>query len=283
MAETTRRGHATRLARGAAHSGFEAVISLGGDGTLNETANGLAGTTTMLGALPGGSTNVFARTLGFPNDPVEATAILLDAMAQRHATPTGLGSVNGRYFLFHVGIGFDAAVVEQVENRGSLKRWAGHPLFIYSTVDTWVRHYDRSKPHFNISIPPGPANSTDDAPQIVAGGFFSIAMNTDPYTFLGNRPLSLVPHTNTQNGLSLVTLKTLKFVPLMRTIALSLLRGGGLREGNWVDIRQGVTRATIVGPDPIPFQVDGDYLGALRHLELAYESDALNIITPLDS
>src|ERR1700682_6159201 len=69
VAETSRRGHATRLAQGAAADGADVVVVLGGDGTLNEAANGLAGTATALGVLPGGSTNVFARTLGMTNDP----------------------------------------------------------------------------------------------------------------------------------------------------------------------------------------------------------------------
>src|ERR1035437_4358219 len=72
VAETSRRGHASRLALGAAADGLGAVIVLGGDGTLNEAANGLAGSATALGVLPGGSTNVFARTIGMTNDPIEA-------------------------------------------------------------------------------------------------------------------------------------------------------------------------------------------------------------------
>ncbi len=70
VAETSRRGHATRLAQGAANEGTEVVVVLGGDGTLNEAANGLAGTTTALAPLPGGSTNVFSRTIGLPDDPI---------------------------------------------------------------------------------------------------------------------------------------------------------------------------------------------------------------------
>src|SRR6516165_352000 len=68
FAETSRRGHASRLAQGAAADGVNVVVVLGGDGTLNEAANGLAGTDTALGVLPGGSTNVFARTIGLPVD-----------------------------------------------------------------------------------------------------------------------------------------------------------------------------------------------------------------------
>ena len=108
---------------GRGRDGVDVVVVLGGDGTLNEAANGLAGTDTALAALPGGSTNVFARTIGLPNDPIEATGALLDGLGRRAGSSTvGLGSVNGRYFLFHVGIGFDAAVVEQVERRAQLKR-----------------------------------------------------------------------------------------------------------------------------------------------------------------
>src|SRR5215471_3827234 len=126
LAETSRRGHATRLAQGAAATGTDVVVVLGGDGTLNEAANGLAGTNCAMAPLPGGSTNVFARTIGLPNDPIEATSVLLDALSRGSIRRVGLGSVNGRYFLFHVGMGFDAAVVAQVEQRTTLKRYAGH-------------------------------------------------------------------------------------------------------------------------------------------------------------
>src|ERR671918_1291705 len=140
LAETSRRGHAPRLAQGAAADGTEVIVVLGGDGTLNEAANGLAGTTCALAALPGGSTNVFARTIGLPNDPIEATGALLDALARSSIRRVGLGSVNGRYFLFHTGIGFDAAVVAQVERRSELKRYAGHPLFMWAGLTTFFRH-----------------------------------------------------------------------------------------------------------------------------------------------
>src|ERR1700730_12896677 len=80
MVETSRRGPGTRLAQGTAAEGIDVVGALGGDGTLNEAANGLAGTSTALAVLPGGSTNVFARTIGFANDPIEATGQLLVAL-----------------------------------------------------------------------------------------------------------------------------------------------------------------------------------------------------------
>ncbi len=114
VVETHRRGHATRFAHDAARRGVDVVIGYGGDGTLNEVATGIAGTDTALGVLPGGSTNVFARTLGMPNDPVDAVEHLVRGIDTADLRPIGLGQVNGRYFCFHTGIGYDAAVGQQL-------------------------------------------------------------------------------------------------------------------------------------------------------------------------
>ncbi len=214
MAETSRRGHASRLAKGAAVEGLDAVIVLGGDGTLNEAANGLAGSATALGVLPGGSTNVFARTIGLTNDPIEATGELLAALAQGSIRRIGLGNVNGRYFLFHVGMGFDAAVVEQVERRGSLKRLVGHPLFMYAGFATWFRHYDRSHPHFAIRTGPSRDGRTG---QVVDDAYFAICVKTNPYTFLGNRPLDVAPEAGLDSGLSVVVLRSMARHPAVRS------------------------------------------------------------------
>src|SRR6187200_300358 len=148
LVETNRRGHATRFAHDAARRGADVVISFGGDGTVNEVATGIAGSDTALGVLPGGSTNVFARTIGLPNDPVAAAELVANGIDAHDFRPIELGRVNGRFFCFHTGIGYDAAVVKAVEQRASLKRWLGHPLFISAALTTWLRGYDRHHPHF---------------------------------------------------------------------------------------------------------------------------------------
>ena len=272
LAETKRRGHATRLAQGAAAAGSEVVVVLGGDGTLNEAANGLAGSKCALAALPGGSTNVFARTIGLPNDPIEATGQLLDALAHRSIRRIGLGSVNGRYFLFHTGVGFDAAVVEQVEKRAELKRYAGHPLFVYAAFATWLRHYDRSRPRFAVEHASG--DTIDDA-------YFTIVMNTSPYTYLGNVPLDLAPELTLDNGLAAVTLRTMRFARTLRIIGSALGNGKLLRRSRWVDHRVDVPGLTIRGFGPVPYQVDGDYLGEVEQLTFRHDPDALDLVLPV--
>jgi diacylglycerol kinase family enzyme len=271
MAETNRRGHATRLAQGAANEGVDVVVCLGGDGTLNEVANGLAGTETALAPLPGGSTNVFARTIGLPNDPIEATGALLDGLHENRIERVGLGSVNGRYFLFHVGIGFDAVVVKQVERRAALKRYVSHPLFIYATFATWFRHYDRSRPRFSVREPQGAA--VDD-------GYFAICLNTNPYTFLGNRPFNVIPEATLDRGLAIVTFRSLALAPLVRAAASALGFGRDLRRQKHLDVRTDLTRFTVDGHGPFPYQLDGDYLGETEHLRFEHQPDILKLVLP---
>jgi diacylglycerol kinase family enzyme len=271
LAETSRRGHAARLAQGAAANGIDVVAVLGGDGTLNEAANGLARTACALAPLPGGSTNVFARTIGLPNDPIEATGVLLDALARRSIRRVGLGSVNGRYFLFHTGVGFDAAVVEQVERRAELKRYAGHPLFVFAGFDTWIRHYDRSRPRFAVHHSDGTV--IDDA-------YLTIVLNTNPYTYLGNRPLDLAPEATLDRGLASVTLRTLAFARTMRIIASALGSGAALRRSRWVDHRTDLGALSVRAYGPVPYQVDGDHLGDTERLDFRHEPAVLDLVLP---
>ncbi|MEO1055365.1 MAG: diacylglycerol kinase family protein [Actinomycetota bacterium] len=270
VVETNRRGHATRFAADAARRGIDVVVGFGGDGTLNEVATGIAGTDTALGVLPGGSTNVFARTLGMPNDPVTAADLLADGIAAEHIEPIGLGKVNGRFFCFHTGIGFDAAVVEQVERRGSLKRWLGHPLFITAGLTTWLRGYDRHVPHFRVHGDGGP--DVDD-------GYFSIVLNTNPYTYLGNRPLDLSPAATLDRGLVAVTFTTMRATAILGSLA-GALRGGGVTPTSSLDVRVDVEHLVIEHEHPFPYQVDGDALGSTNRLEFDHVPNAVKLVFP---
>lgn len=269
LGETARRGHATRLAEDAANRGFDGVVVLGGDGTLNEAANGLAHSDTALIPLPGGSTNVFARILGLPDDPLEASEVVLRALDAGLIRRIGLGRANDRLFLFHVGVGFDAAVVEQVERNSDLKRYLSHPLFIYAAIKTWFRHFDRTRPHFAVSTTPGAR--VDD-------GYLTICLNTNPYTYLGSVPLNLVPDATLDSGLTTVTLRSLRVDHLMRTISETFR--GGLRQSRRVAIERDAPVVTVKSDEPFPHQVDGDYLGRITELRLTHEPDALLLVRP---
>jgi diacylglycerol kinase family enzyme len=103
-----------------------------------------------------------------PNDPVPAADLMADAIKRESTRRVGLGSVNRRYFCFHTGVGFDAAVVGRVERQATLKRWAGHPLFVWAGLATWLRGYDRRRPHFGLTFADG---------EPVPDGYFTIVLN----------------------------------------------------------------------------------------------------------
>jgi diacylglycerol kinase family enzyme len=271
LAETGRRGHATSLARGAAHDGVEVVVVLGGDGTVNETANGLAGTNCAMAVLPGGSTNVFSRILGLPDDPVEATAVLLDALREPSIQRIGLGMLNGRYFTFHTGLGYDAAVVEQVEKRGSLKRYAGHPLFIWASLTTWVRHYDRKSPRMRLKFSNG---------DIVEDSKFTIVLNADPYTYLGSQPLHLVPECGLHDALASVSFRKLRLTTLTRPLIKAIRSGNGVPATRNIHIAKDLTRIEITTSKPVPYQVDGDYLGDVSDFVIEHHPNVLDLVWP---
>ncbi len=270
VVETNRRGHATRFAHDAARRGVDVVIGYGGDGTLNEVATGIAGTDTALGVLPGGSTNVFARTLGMPNDPVAAVDTLVGGLDAGDLRPIGLGRVNGRYFCFHTGVGYDAAVVEKVEEHASVKRWFGHPLFIWSAIQTWMTGYDRKKPHFRLHGDGGPD---------ITDGYYTVVLNTNPYTYLGNRPLDLSPHATLDRGLVALTFRTMSATAILKSVA-GALKGGGMEPAPHLDIRVDVERLVVEHETPFPYQLDGDALGSTTRLDFWHVPDAVNLVFP---
>lgn len=276
VVETNRRGHATRFAQDAARRGIDVVVSFGGDGTLNEVATGIAGTDTALAVLPGGSTNVFARTIGLPNDALAAVDIIVESLERNNIAPIGLGKVNGRYFTFHTGIGYDASVVKRVEQRASLKRYAGHPLFVIAALRTWAFDYSRKHPHFEMRFSSNDLDDINNDPD-VGDGYFSIVLNTNPYTFLGNRPLDLVPDAGLEAGLAVVTFRSLKATHILRSLG-SALRGGGVPPAPWLDIRHDVSHLDITSTTPFPYQLDGDYLGETGALHFEHVPGALRLV-----
>ena len=269
VVETNERGHATRFAQDAASRGLDAVVGFGGDGTLNEIATGLAGSDTALAMLPGGSTNVFVRTLGIANDPMVALTQLMAGIDRNEIERVSLGQANGRYFTFHAGIGYDAAVVEQVERRSSLKRIVGQPLFAYSALHSWFKSYDRKYPHFTMNI---------DG-RAIPNGFFSVVLNTNPYTFVGKHAIHLSSAASLEQKLVVVTFRKMT-TPLMLKTLYSALRRGGLETSSGIDIATDVENVKIEFPAPFPYQLDGDYLGDTTSIEIKHCPEALRLVRP---
>jgi diacylglycerol kinase family enzyme len=271
--ETNRKGQAIRLAHAAARAGADVIVALGGDGTVNEVANGVLGEACAVAPLPGGSTNVFARAIGYPNDAIEATGLLLEALAAQHWIMASVGLANDRAFLFHCGAGYDAAVVDRVERRGQLKRYVGHPLFIASAAATWFGDAERWRSGFRVETADG--RSASGVKQLVA-------MNTRPYSYLGTQPLDLAPEAALDVPLSLLALTSLS-PRVLPTVIRAVRRPGGLPDRGPARHWPGVQAAVAAGAKFFSYQLDGELMAPVRELHLNHRAEALRLVVPCPS
>lgn len=268
VAPTKRRDHASYLAAGAVHEGHEVVLALGGDGTVNEVLQGVAGTDVRLGIIPGGSTNVWARALGLPNDPVEATAALLRRLRQRQDRVVNLGTANGRYFGFTAGFGYDAEVVRAVERRYRLKRTVRQVSFLYCGLLTHLFGYDRRAADITVT--------TGDGQRL--GGLRSVVCcNSTPYTFLGPYAALLCPDADLDLGLDLTALQRLSTIGLLR-LTRTAFTSGNVDALPWVHTWHDQTRYELCNPAPLPLQLDGDFVGLTDRVRLDSVPRALTVV-----
>ncbi|XVU24600.1 diacylglycerol/lipid kinase family protein [Actinoplanes sp. CA-054009] len=278
---TTRRGHASALARTAAESGVDVVVTLGGDGTVNEAVNGLmtaegaltgmtdsrAQALPALAVVPGGSTNVFARALGLPRDWAEGTSVILDGLRDGRCRVIGLGRADDRFFTFAAGFGFDAAVVRRVEQARLRGRTSTPGLYFRSIVGQFFGD-DRKTPPLSIERPGEPTEA--DLGTVVI-------QNTAPWTYLGDRAINPNPNASFDRGLDVLALRGLAITSTTRTMAQLATRKGD-PSGKQVLQLHDQDEFTVVASRPQPFQLDGDYLGERQKVHFVSVPEALRVI-----
>lgn len=269
LVETKRRGHATHLAHGAAHDGAGLVVALGGDGTVNEVANGLAGTDVPMGILPGGGVNVLARSLGIPPDPIEATAHLL-AVRRDPPRRVALGRADGRHFTFSCGLGLDGAIVRRVERRQRLKKAAGVGYFVWTALRVFFLGYDRRHPAVVVRWGERLEHRRD-------GLFLAISQNAFPYTYLGHRPMRLCPEADLNAGVDLLALDTLRVRTALGVVASAFGSARHVRRRHVLHLHD-QARIEVASERPLPLQMDGEYVGDRDHLVIEAVPDALSIL-----
>jgi diacylglycerol kinase family enzyme len=269
---TKRRDHASFLAAGAVHEGYEVVLALGGDGTANEVMQGVAGTDVRFGIIPGGSTNVWARSLGLPNDALAATEVILDKLRNREERRLNLGTANGRYFGVNAGFGYDAEVVRYVERRYRLKRAVRQASFIYSGILAYQGgaggQHRWSASDITLTV-----NGVETVEHVRS----AVCCNANPYTYLREWPAQLCPRADAEAGLDLLALMKLGLPTLLRIArtALSSPDIDKLRSTRlWHDRQTYVLSSTT----PLALQVDGDYVGETTKVELTSVPRALTVV-----
>ncbi|MCZ2829613.1 diacylglycerol kinase family protein [Modestobacter sp. VKM Ac-2986] len=292
VVETERRGHARELAAQATTDGIDVVVTLGGDGTVNEAANGLLAAgpgprVPMLAVVPGGSTNVFARALGRSRDPVEATGEILDSLRAGRTRLVSLGTASARtspaapavgtddagwtdprWFVFAAGLGFDADVISRVEAQRARGRRSSGALYVRSGVDAFLLGRDRRRPPVTLELP-------GRAP--VDGLFLALVSNVSPWTYLGARPIVPSPEASFDTGLDVFAMGRVGIVRMLHHLRQTMAaqpdaRGRGVHR--WHDLPE----LTLSATRPQGWQLDGDHLGTTTGLRLRSVPEALRVV-----
>ena len=251
--DTDAPGHATGLAGAAARNGADVVVTLGGDGTVNEAANGLLGTGVPLYPLPGGSQNVYAKLLGIPADIVDAAEHLLGLADRWAPRQVDVGRVNGRLFTFSAGAGLDADVVARVDSNPARKaRWREF-AYVLAATGVFLRHYLVKPPRLIVEAPGAEP----------VEGVTALVQNAPQYTFAGKRPIEVCRDVHLDSG-------TVSAAIMRRTGPLDLPTMGARLWFQGLDVTghrhaaalEGLTELTIRRADgtPVVVQVDGEAL-----------------------
>lgn len=274
--DTEAQNHATEIGREVRDHGYDVVVAFGGDGTLNEVANGLAGTEVPVSVLPGGSTNVVCRTLGIPNDVVDATEHLLALADEWAPRPIDLGRIDDRRFVFSCGAGIDATVVRRVDAHPRLKSRAGPYYFTWAAISAFYRQYMVRPVRLRVDVDGESAE-----------GVTALAQNSDPFTYFASRPVRVCENVALDDGtLSLGVLRRAAQRDMPTLIPRLFSERRPAARHRQIDHHEGVTTATVRSVSetkegtvrPFPVQVDGDYIGERTKIELAVDPAALTVV-----
>jgi diacylglycerol kinase family enzyme len=264
--DTARRDHATEIARDAADRGFRAVVAFGGDGTINEVAQGLIETETGLGILPGGSTNVMARSLGIPRSAVDATAFVASRIRTGSVRRVNVGRTNSRYFLFSFGMGLDAEVVKRVETDPIGKRERGEWLFVSNAMRAGLTDYRGIDPCITLRV--------DDYEEVRV--MTAVTCKGRPFTYFKRFPVDVCPTAQIDLGFDVLGLRSLKASTAPRLI-WSLFVSRSHPHWKKTVYHHDVERVGLRADRMLPVQVDGDYIGEWDRAEVGLVRNALDI------
>lgn len=309
--ETRHRGHATDLAQQARKDTMDCVITLGGDGTVNEVVNGLlidgpGPDVPCLGTVPGGAANVFARALGLPADPVEATGYLVDALRNNRTRTVNIGHVDyvpageatpiGRYLTFNAGVGLDAEVIRRMEAARAKGKSASQTRYIATTLQSFFAAGSRKEPALTLTVPDGlpeersggtsdsaqddlrsAADGNTTTPDVIDGVFLIIIQATSPWTYLGALPLNPLPKASFDKDLSIWAVRKMSVLAGLRYGRRIVMRSKAGSTKSGLVAANELRDFTVDARPPSPFQIDGEGLGEIQHAHFTSVPDALRV------
>lgn len=260
-------------ARSAAGRGFEAVFAMGGDGVAHHAANGLIGSTAALGLIPAGTTNVLARILGIPTKPHRAAR----ALATMPTVPTRLARVTARrgtaqhseYATFAVGVGFDAAVVEEAERRPHSKVRLGGVHFAGTAIGQLLSSWRSALPNLRVECDGDRTDAVTVLTQVHG-----------PYTYLGRLPLHITPSGS--SGVAAVAAADLEVHRASEIVARAAFHRP-LPERLDLRVWEHFTHLRIDAEPETAFQADGEHLGLADRIEITPVEEALAMLRDPDA
>jgi diacylglycerol kinase family enzyme len=288
VVETRYRGHAGTLARKAASDGFQLILTLGGDGTVNEAVNGLLhglkpGTDPAFAPIPGGNANVFTRALGLPADPVDATGRILESLQAGRDRRVGLGCASpghtspgappgaslDRYFTFNAGMGLDAETVRVIEGMREHGRTLTPGLYLRTALRQFYRVTDRRHPRLTLER---------DGQSPVGHLFLGIISNTSPWTYLGRRPVNPSPGASFDTGLDIFALRRMRTINTLNALRQMFSQRSEPPRGRHVVSLHDQPGFTLRSDRPVALQVDGEYVGEHESVTFRAVPRALRVI-----
>lgn len=267
VADTMSRNHASSLAADAVDRGFDAVVAFGGDGTINEAAQTLVGTGVALGVLPGGTTNVMARSLGIPRDPVEATAFVAARIRSGARRSINVGVNNDRYFVFSTGMGLDAEVVKRVEADPEAKARRAEWTFLRKALAAGIGEYRGAEPSITVEV-----EGREPTRAVLA-----VCCNGRPFTYFKRLPVDACPGASLDGGLDVFSLRKVRLGTVPR-IAWALFVSRSHVRWRTARYDHDVAAVTLRSDRPLPVQVDGDYVGEQETAAIRLVTKGLDVL-----
>ena len=280
IVHTDHRGHAIEIAQEATRGGVDVLIVHGGDGTVNEVANGIIGLTgpgnagPALGVVPGGSANVFARALGISPDPTVATNQLVDLLDEHRRSKCwrriGLMDCQERWGVFTAGMGVDGDVVAAVEAQRAKGRKVTASRYIRVTFREMLANA-RREPTLTLHLP---------GREPISGVHFAFVSNASPWTYANARPVWTNPDTTFETGLGVFATTSMN-IPANLKLARRMLSRNPRIEAKHLIRHDDLERLTVTSDTPIACQIDGDYVGLREKMSFTAVPDALSVVAPL--
>lgn len=278
VVHTDHRGHAIEIGQQAARDGIDVLIVHGGDGTVNEVVNGVLSESRerapAVGVVPGGSANVFARSLGISPDPVVATNQLVDLLGDHRRggqwRRIGLMNCGERWGVFTAGMGVDGDVVAAVEAQRAKGRTVTASRYIRVGIREMLASA-RREPLLTLELP---------GREPVSGAHFAFVSNSSPWTYANARPVWTNPTTTFDTGLGVFAITSMNIWRNLALVRRMLSSKPDIKARHLIR-EDDLPWLRVSSDTPVACQIDGDYIGLRDVMTFTSVPNALCVVAPL--